>query len=156
MNTGTLQDSSKEFLAISACLVLTIASFSPWMSIQTSSMLGQGNLTVSTEANHLGLALTSCLALALVLCKRRWSVMIPSVYALRAVVQILFGWTVTALSDPPPAGNIPQLFTVKSATPSFDLLFVMLGATLGIVATWSDCRAALASFREGRQARSSW
>jgi uncharacterized membrane protein len=136
----------REILGITACMLLVIAAFSPWMSIQTgfptALQSGGSMFSMSANANNFALAAVSVLALALLLTGRGWTVFVPSAYAAVEFVRVITVWLMGFSTAPAAPSPFPN-FNMHPGNPSPNLVFLVLGSIFGLVGSWRDFREAV-------------
>jgi hypothetical protein len=101
------------------------------------------------------LAVSSVLALALLFARNRWALIVPSVYGAVEFLKIMVVWLIAQVSNAPaPPARLPLFpaFDLRPG-PSPDLAILVLGAVLGIAASWGDFRAALRFVMKGDRER---
>lgn len=134
-------------LGICGALLLLMSAFMPWSAVSVSGVFVQ---SLPGPQVHWALAAGVVAGLALWLFNRRFALFVPSVYALAEVVAQFVAWVTSRIpAQRPPDAFAPhvvggRLPSGAMAQLSPNLIYVVLGATLALVASWPHMRRALA------------
>ena len=135
----------EDILGICGAFLLIVGAFSPCVSIGVDLPMG---MSATTNLNP-GMAVLAAVALALLLCRHRWTLVFPAGYAILEVLSILYAWAASApprTPMPPRALTLPfkplaaPPFTTPTMSPDWGIAILAVGAVISLVACWSDLR----------------